>query len=191
MSSVIISGDTSGAVTVSAPAVAGSNTLTLQAGTATNSMNTLGTAVASTSGTSITFSSLPAWIKKITVMLGGVSSSGTSKYLIQIGTGGAATTTGYVSGSARTSGVAAYTPFTTGYGWSSQAATEVNSGHIVLTNISGNIWIASHVGDSTAGCTLSGGGILTLGGVLDLVRITTVNGTDTFDAGSVNLLYEG
>lgn len=153
------------------------------------SIITSGTAVASTSGTSITFSSLPSWIKRITVMLNGVSSSGTSQYLIQIGTG-TATTTGYVSASARTSGGAtAYTTYTTGYGWNSQTAAEVNSGHIVLTNVSGNIWVASHVGNSTV-CTLSGGGILTLGGVLDLVRITTVNGTDTFDAGSINILYE-
>lgn len=149
------------------------------------------TAVASTSGTSITFSSLPAWIKKITVMLGGVSSSGTSQYLIQIGTGGTATTTGYVSASGRVaSGATAYTTYTAGYGWNSQSAAEVNSGHIVLTNVSGNIWVASHVGNSTT-VVLSGGGILTLGGVLDLVRLTTVGGVNTFDAGSINILYEG
>ena len=150
---------------------------------------TSGTAVASTSGTSITFSSIPSWVKRITVMLNAVSTNGTSQYLIQIGTG-TATTTGYVSASARTSsGSTAYTTYTTGYGWNSQTAAEVNSGHIVLTNVSGNIWVASHVGNSTT-VVLSGGGILTLGGVLDLVRITTVNGTDTFDAGSVNILYE-
>ena len=33
-------------------------------------------------------------------------------------------------------------------------------------------------------------GELKLAGALDRVRITTVNGTDTFDAGSINILYE-
>ena len=190
MSSVVISGDTSGNITVSAPAVAGSNTLTLQAATATNAVNTLGTAVASTSGTSIDFTGLPSWIKRITVMFNGVSTSGTSQYLVQIGSG-STTITGYVSASSRTSGGAtAYTTYTAGFGWNSQTAAEVNSGHMSLTNISGNIWVSSHAGNSTV-CTLSGGGVITLGGTLDRIRITTVNGTDTFDAGSVNILYEG
>ena len=96
MSSVIISGDTSGAVTVAAPAVAGTNTLTLQAATATNAVNTRGTAVASTSGTSIDFTGLPDWVKRITVMFSGVSTNGTSNYIIQIGAG-SITSTGYVS----------------------------------------------------------------------------------------------
>ena len=33
-------------------------------------------------------------------------------------------------------------------------------------------------------------GRVTLSGALDRVRVTTVNGTDTFDAGSINILYE-
>jgi hypothetical protein len=34
------------------------------------------------------------------------------------------------------------------------------------------------------------GGFVPLSGTLDRVRITTANGTDTFDAGSINILYE-
>lgn len=34
------------------------------------------------------------------------------------------------------------------------------------------------------------GGTISLAGALDNVRLTTVNGTDTFDAGSINILYE-
>ena len=152
---------------------------------------TSGTAVASTSGTSITFSSLPSWVKRITVMLSGVSSSGTSQFLIQIGTGGTATTTGYLGASGRvgTANSTALSTYTTGFGYNIQNAAEVTSGHIVLTNVSGNIWVASHAGYSATG-TIGGGGALTLGGVLDLIRLTTVNGTDTFDAGSVNIFYE-
>jgi hypothetical protein len=84
MSSVVISGDTSGAITVSAPLVAGTNTLTLQAATATSAVNTLGTSVASTSGTSIDFTGLPSWVKRVIVMFSGVSGSGTSHLLIQL-----------------------------------------------------------------------------------------------------------
>jgi hypothetical protein len=71
MSSLVIAGDTSGQVTIAAPAVAGTNTLTLQAATATNAVNTLATAVASTSGTAIDFTALPSWVKRITVMFSG------------------------------------------------------------------------------------------------------------------------
>ena len=192
MSSVVISGDTSGTVTVAAPTVAGSNTLTLLAATATNSVNTLATAVASTSGTSITFSSLPAWVKRITVMFNGVSTSGTSSILIQIGAG-SVTNTGYASVSSRfgaSSGASGN--YTTGFGIFQAAAADVIGGAIQLTNHSSNIWVASgatSATNSTANMTTSG--YISLSGTLDRVVITTVNGTDTFDAGTVNLLYEG
>jgi hypothetical protein len=114
MSSVIISGDTSGAVTIAAPAVAGTNTLTLQAGTATNSMNTLATAVASTSGTSIDFTGLPAWVKKITVMFQGVSSNSSSLWLLQLGTSGGVTTSGYLGRAAGISG-SVFSAYSTGF----------------------------------------------------------------------------
>ena len=44
-----------------------------------------GTAVASTSGTSVDFTSIPSWVKRITVMFNGVSTSGTSNPLVQLG----------------------------------------------------------------------------------------------------------
>ena len=192
MSSLVLTGDTSGQVTISAPAVAGSNTLTLQAATGTMSVNTLATAVASTSGTSITFSSLPAWVKRITVMFNGVSTSGTSSILIQIGAG-SVTNTGYASVSSRfgaSSGASGN--YTTGFGIFQAAAADVIGGAIQLTNHSSNIWVASgatSATNSTANMTTSG--YISLSGTLDRVVITTVNGTDTFDAGSVNILYEG
>jgi hypothetical protein len=46
------------------------------------------------------------------------------------------------------------------------------------------------IGLSNASTPTVGGGVLALGGVLDRIRITTINGTDTFDAGSINILYE-
>ena len=97
MSSVVISGDTSGAITVAAPAVSGTNTLTLQAATATNAVNTLGTAVTCAGQTSIDFTGLPSWIKKISIIFNGISTSGTSGVLVQVGDSGGIENTGYVS----------------------------------------------------------------------------------------------
>jgi hypothetical protein len=193
MSSVIISGDTSGAVTIAAPAVAGTNTLTLQAGTATNSMNTLATAVASTSGTSINFTDIPAWVKRITVMFNGVSTNGTSSFLIQIGSG-SVTTTGYVAqaGFINTTGGASGANSTAGFICHEVAAADTRNGSIFITLLSGNIYTCSGnlMRTSSNGVFMLAGAV-TLGGTLDRIRITTVNGTDTFDAGTVNILYEG
>jgi hypothetical protein len=190
MSSVIISGDTSGAITVSAPAVAGTNTLTLQAATATNAVNTLATAVASTSGTSIDFTGLPSWIKRITVMFSGVSTNGTSNLQIQIGAG-SVTTSGYTSGVFQSPNVAVTA--TTGIiVTGSNAASYSVVGSVILTLQTGNSWVSSGcLWVNTYSGSVTNGGSIALGGTLDRVRITTVNGTDAFDAGTINILYEG
>jgi len=193
MASLVLTGNTSGAITISSPAVAGTNTLTLQAATATNSVNTLGTAVASTSGTSIDFTALPSWIKRITVMFQGVSLSATANILVQLGTGATPTytTSGYIStangssagGNSVVSSVAGFIVF-------DALAAGIISGHMILTNISGNIWVSSSIAKRATDNVGFGAGDVTLGAVLTAVRITTTS-TDTFDAGSVNILYEG
>jgi hypothetical protein len=199
MASIVISGDTSGTITVSAPAVSGSNTITLPAVTGTavisgqNSAITAGTAVASTSGTSIDFTSIPSWVKRITVMLNNVSLSGAAYLRIQIGTGGTPTTTGYVSHSGliattATNSVGA----TAGLDLFGTSATIALYGAIRWQNVSGNIWVADGTTANSGGTALvqvSASGV-TLSGTLNMVRITTSNGTDTFDAGSINILYE-
>jgi hypothetical protein len=192
MSSVVISGDTSGTVTVAAPAVAGSNTLTLQAATATNAVNTLSTAVASTSGTSIDFTGLPSWIKRITVQFQGVSLSSTGSLLVQLGTGSTTfTNSGYLSTSlAAVAGGNTLISSTSGFVEYISSAAGVYSGHMILTNISGNNWVSSHVGKYNTATVTSGAGDVSLGAVLTAVRITTTS-TDTFDAGTINILYEG
>ena len=189
MSSLVISGDTSGTVTLAAPAVAGSNTLTLQAGTATNSMNTLATAVASTSGTSIDFTGLPSWVKRITVMFVGVSTSGTSPIQLQIGNA-SPETTGYLS-SAQTVGSAS--SITSGFSLeNSCVATSVRHGIAFISTLGSNVWAYSAINNRSDVVAMSwASGTKTTSGTLDRVRITTVNGTDTFDAGSINILYEG
>lgn len=154
-----------------------------------SSVLTSGTAVASTSGASIDFTGIPSWAKRITVMFNGVSISGTSQFLIQLGAG-TVTTSGYSSYSSRiATAAAASSASTAGFYFSNNAAAELHSGNFVITNISGNTWDA--FGGFASGIyNLVTGGNIALGGTLDRVRITTVNGTDTFDTGSINLMYE-
>ena len=152
---------------------------------------TSGTAVASTSGTSIDFTALPSWVKRITVMLSGVSTNGTSFFLAQIGSG-SVVTTGYVGAVGTNAGTT--NSFSAGFTvYNNTAAADSFVGTVVLTLIGSNTWIESGViysqSSTRAGATSAGS--LTLGGTLDRVRITTVNGTDTFDAGTINILYEG
>lgn len=152
---------------------------------------TAGTAVASTSGTSIDFTGIPSWVKRITVMFKSVSTNGSSVPLVQLGDSGGVEITGYAGAAwlANTNNA----NFTAGLAalGSSWAASYVRSGAFVLTNVGGNVWIGSGVSgrEDAADCTICGGS-KTLSDTLDRIRITTVNGTDTFDAGSINILYE-
>jgi hypothetical protein len=153
-----------------------------------------GTAVASTSGTSINFTDLPAWVKKITVMFNGVSTNGTSQPQVQLGDSGGIETTGYVvTGSNIASAAVGSTSVTSGFMFgntASQTAANTLNGSLILTTLGSNSWVGF-------GCLATGGdtritsGSKTTSDVLTQVRITTVNGTDTFDAGSINIMYEG
>ena len=151
---------------------------------------TSGTAVASTSGTSIDFTSIPSWVKRITVMFNGVSTNGTSLVQIQLGSG-SVTTTGYVSGATFATSTVGAVSSTTGLVFSGITAANTRTGLTVLTNITGNTWVSTTNGTfEDAASSFCGGGKVALSGTLDRIRITTVNGTDTFDAGSINLLFE-
>jgi len=146
-----------------------------------------GTAQASTSGTSITFTAIPSWVRRITVMLNGVSTSGTSILLIQIGSG-SITNTGYISqGANGTTSVSQTTGF--GLGDNNTAALTYH-GNAVLNLINANTWTFSSSMAAVNKVAIGAGGSPSLAGALDRVRITTVNGTDTFDAGTINILYE-
>jgi hypothetical protein len=152
------------------------------------------TSVASTSGTSIDFTSIPSWVKRITVMFAGVSTNGTSVMLIQIGAG-SVTTSGYLGSAANAVDPNIVISAVRGGGFAidnSVAAAAVRSGSAILSLMGGDNWSCfGIIGRSDNAGAGFGGGHLPLGGTLDRVRITTVNGTDTFDAGSINILYEG
>ena len=153
-----------------------------------------GTAQASTSGTSITFSSIPSWVKRITINFNGVSTSGTSIVQVQIGSG-SVTTTGYNSVASYGTAGGQNTTATTGIILDASAiatAAALRYGSIVLSLLSSNTWVSQGNIYNTANviATSTAGASPALSGALDRVVITTVNGTDTFDAGSINILYE-
>jgi hypothetical protein len=186
-----------GSVEINPPATASNFVATMPAGTGTVSVNGVssnivsGTAQNSTSGTSIDFTGIPSWVKRVTVMWNGVSTSGSSSPLVQLGTSGGVVTSGYGGSSSLIASTVTTQNFTTGFGERSQDAAAVRTGSWSITNVSGNIWVCAGVlGRSDGAATSVTGGTVTLGGTLDRVRITTVNGTDTFDAGSINILYE-
>jgi len=150
---------------------------------------TSGTAVASTSGTSIDFTSIPSWVKRITVMIAGVSTSGTSPVRLQIG-GGSVETTGYESTSTVMN--TANGTSTGGFDRYQTAAADITNGYYFLLLIGSNQWVCvAQYALSTASNPGWISGRKTTATTLDRVRLTTVSGTDTFDAGTVNILYEG
>lgn len=146
---------------------------------------TQGTSQASTSGTSISFGSIPAWVKRITIMFQGVSTNGTSQLLLRLGTAGGLVSSGYLGSSLSSLQ-------TTGLPVDDITnAAGVRHGIVTLINLSGNSWVSgSQFGRSDSSGSSTAGGSITLAGALTQIAITTVNGTDTFDAGSINILYE-
>ena len=153
-----------------------------------------GTAVASTSGTSIDFTSIPSWVKRVTVMFNGVSTNGTSAPLVQLGTSGGIQSTSYDSGAVYVTTVVGINNSTAGFLLSaSHAASDILYGNIFicLQDSATGTWTMNANFERNGGAALGiCAGRKTLSGTLDRVRITTVNGTDTFDAGSINILYE-
>ena len=210
-----LNGSSSGYVELDVPAAAGSHTLTLPDGggssgqylqtdgsgglswqtvTDTTTNLTRGTAQSTSSGTGVTFTGIPSTARKITVMFDGVSTTGSTTndaVIVQIGSG-SITTTGYTavwmysnSGSTGTGNVS------TGFPIANGTSSYSFNGWMILTNVSGNTWVAGSVvqadlpGNDALGF---GSGKITLGGTLDQLKITTVG--SSFDGGSVNILYE-
>jgi hypothetical protein len=197
MASLVLSGDTSGSVTLAAPAVAGSTTQTLVDVTGTLAPVVSGTAQTAPPPTPqyFDFTSIPSWVKRITVMFSGVSTSGSSLVLVQLGDSGGVETTGY-SGS--TQYAASYVAFSSYTGIpidtnSTVAAGTARSGVLTLSllDTTTNTWaINGGFALGTAAALIFPAGVKATSGTLDRLRITTVNGTDTFDAGTINILYE-
>jgi hypothetical protein len=145
------------------------------------------------SGTAVDFTGIPSWVKKITVMFNGVSTNGTSLPLVRLGTSGGVVASGYLGSQGNHgSGTPSVGLQTAGFGVANGwAASTSLQGLGTLARLSGNTWAWSIMaGRDDAVGVLYAGGTVTLSDTLTQVRITTVNGTDTFDAGSINILVE-
>ena len=155
---------------------------------------TLGTAQNSTSGTNIDFTGIPSWAKKITVMFNGVSTNGNDAKLIQLGTSGGFQTTSYNSASSFLGATDGHANFTAGIGINFPNSANFMYGNVVLTlqNSSDHTWTAhGTLALSDAAFTGTVAGSKTLSAALTQIRITTTGGTNAFDAGTINIAYEG
>ena len=186
--SLVLNSSGGGSVTITEPTTASNFTQTLAAATGTLAPLVSGTAVTA-SGTAVDFTGIPAYAKRITVMFSGVSTNGTSLIQVQIGSG-SVTTSGYTSQWSTNGASGSITSgFTTSYRGDT---TNAIRGLMTICLISGSTYVASSVlGAASAqnDITSASGGVA-LSGILDRVRITTVNGTDTFDAGTINIMWE-
>ena len=153
-------------------------------------------AAVTASGTSVDFTDIPSWVKRITVMFSAVSTNGTSPFLFQLGDAGGIETTGYeslglilanasaITGTSSTSGIVTANAL---------ASSDNYRGAATFSRITGNTWVCTGQMVRASGTyqLLTFAGNKALSDTLDRVRITTVNGTDTFDAGTINIMYEG
>jgi hypothetical protein len=187
------SSNTVGVVFTATGVGSGNGTATTNTWTsAANNKLTSSTAQASTSGTSINFTGIPSWAKRITVILSGVSLSSTANILVQLGTGATPTytTSGYLGMVTLFTG-AATTNFTSGFlATQTNVATYLHHGQMIINNLTSNTWVESSaltVSNNNSGSW--GSGSIPLGAALTAIRITSTS-TDTFDAGSINIMYE-
>lgn len=199
---------TASALTLDLPAVNGTVVSTGDTGTITSAMiangtvtptdlsqpMTLATAQNTTSGTAIDFTGIPSWVRKITVMFNGVSLNGSAHILIQLGTSSGVESTSYSSASvhAVTGNTVGGVNSTSGFVLYMNSSANITAGVATIATLGSNVWAMSYCGGLTNVASAHvGGGVKTLGATLDRVRITSSNGTDAFDAGSVNIMYEG
>lgn len=191
MASLVLNGDTSGSITLTAPAAAGTTTQTLVPTNGTLAPMISGT-MQTASGASVDFTGIPSWVKRITVQLNGVSfAAATNDGTIRIGSG-SLTSTGYDSNRVNITTTPTVVSNAVTDGFTSlltAAAASSVQGVYVITNMGGNTWICTgqhrRAGDSTQ---VIAQGAVTLAGTLD--RLSVVATTSTFDAGSINILYE-
>lgn len=187
---VVIQSNGTNAITTAGANVTIAGTVTATGGV-TGGAITSGTAVASTSGTSIDFTGIPSWVKRITVMLNGVSTNGSGQFLIQIGPSGGVETSSYSSTSIYTGSATGQTSSTNGFAVVNGSSSNIMSGMIIIAKVSDNIWTQTHSISNNGGTiAVVGSGIKSIASTLSVLRITTTTGTDTFDAGTINILYE-
>jgi len=199
--------DNSNWVALQAPATVASNvTLTLPATDSTGTQalvsngsgalswatyaTVLATEVTLTNQTVVEFLSIPSWARRITMLFDAVSSSGTSEWLIQLGDSGGFENTGYLGAGLRTGATSiTHVSNTSGFLLPNNVAANSLAGAVNIHHMTGNTWCATGSIGGTTNTALLTSGSKTTSAALDRIRLTTVNGTDTFDAGTLNISY--
>ena len=204
-----LNGATSGTVTLAAPSAAGGNTLTLPTGNGSayqilrngataGSLEfadklVLGTAVPTTSGTSVPITGIPSWAKRVTVMCNNVTTNGTSYMYLRVGAGSIQTTSYYTFISTiDSSGVPSFLGTTDGFVLPGANAGDIRHASYTLTKIEGNTWMISGTSLNSGSVFVNAyvSGLVAVTGTLDRISLTTVGGVNTFAGGSLNIMYE-
>lgn len=192
----VLIGNGTSAITAVSPTTAGNVLFTTDGSTWTATQKiTQGTSVSPTTSTIIDFTSIPSWVKRISMMFNAVAINGSSRPVVRLGTSGGIVSTGYSGtqyGVAATGG--AFFNISNGFDLidnGSAVSGMIFHGIITIDNISSNIWSASFVGGLSNGAVMEFmGASVNIGATLTSVRLTTQNGTVQFTGGTVNILYE-
>lgn len=148
----------------------------------------------SATGTFVDFTGIPSWAKRITISFNGVSSSGTSNWIVQVGVG-TYDTTGYNSvASGHISGTApSLLPATGGFIIYNDNSTDTHNGLLTIIKHDNVALTSNHCMSGNVGRNVQfwGSGSKSVTGNITQIRITTGNGTDSFDAGTINVMWEG
>jgi hypothetical protein len=198
MTTIALSGNAggAGAFTIAVPSSANVQTLTLPDATTTlvgqGGTITAGTPITSATGSSLDFPSIPSWVKRITISIDSISFAALGVAVVRLGVSNTLVTTGYVAARVgfTTTPATVFTSVTDGVAsFGTTVAAAAATGQIVITNLTGNQWVASgQVTRTTDNVYMSTTGSITLAGTL--TNLSLVATTSTFDAGSINILYE-
>jgi hypothetical protein len=152
---------------------------------------TLGTPVATTSGTAFDFTGIPSTAKIIWITFTAVATNGVGSFLIQLGTSGGIQTTGYLGSGSVVRSAVQTTTYTTGFGVRRDTVNQDVNGSITLTLLdsSNGTWACSGVtAQAIDFLTFETGGSKVLSGTLDRIRLTN-DASNTFNAGKMNIAY--
>lgn len=189
LTSPTINGGTVSSATLTSPTIGGTPVVD-------GSLIVLGTSQAA-SGTAVTFTGIPAWVKRVTLMFNQVSTTGTSPIYVRLGTASGIESSSYVcvstvlaGGAASVGSVTSAFPVTVGTSYTVAAA--VHSGQFIFSLFGSDTWtVSGSIGNpSTPYNFLTSGSKTLSSGALTQLQITTFNGTDSFDNGSFNIQYE-
>jgi hypothetical protein len=143
-------------------------------------------------GTAVDFTDIPAWANRITIAFHGASTNGPDYWYAQIGTGGVPATSGYQNAHSRLGATTIATEFgVIGFLLHTGPGTNVEGGLFELTRVSGNTWaLSGQLGTLNVAAGYQCAGSVALSGPLDIIRLTTHNGTNVWDAGIASIMYE-